>query len=149
MDNYRAEVEKMLDKQDEKGLSKYGHPLEQSPDGAIKRLNHLAEELVDGLRYTFWLKDGLDRGSLYHFPPVRFVGETPVLQQIKHLKSEIIEVEEALGKSDKDNLILELWDVIHSAETALRIISSWGEDVFAVKKEVYRKNDDRGYYNEF
>lgn len=50
-----------MDRQDAKGLGKYGHPLEQSPDEIKKRLNHLAEELADGLRYVLWVMDGFEK----------------------------------------------------------------------------------------
>lgn len=59
MANYREEIIKLLDKQDIKGLCKYGTWLEDSPDDIHKRLDHLAEELVDALRYIFWIKEKL------------------------------------------------------------------------------------------
>jgi hypothetical protein len=59
MANYRDELNVLFDRQDEKGLSKYGYPLEQSNAEISERLNHLAEELVDGLRYVLWIQDAL------------------------------------------------------------------------------------------
>lgn len=61
--NYREQVNALMDRQDAKGLGKYGHPLEQSPDEIKKRLNHLAEELADGLRYVLWVMDGLEENK--------------------------------------------------------------------------------------
>ena len=41
-----------MDKQTEKGIKKYNAPLSEYPDMELeKRLEHLAEELVDGLFY--------------------------------------------------------------------------------------------------
>ncbi|SFR15310.1 dUTP diphosphatase [Desulfoscipio geothermicus] len=59
--NYRDQINALLDQQDAKGQSKYGHPLEQSTAAITERLYHLAEELVDGLRYTLWVIDKLER----------------------------------------------------------------------------------------
>lgn len=59
--NYRDEINTLFDAQDAKGIGKYGHPLEQSKDDIIKRLDHLAGELVDGLRYVMWIKDCLQK----------------------------------------------------------------------------------------
>jgi hypothetical protein len=53
--NYRKQVIDLLDKQDAKGMSKYGCPLEQSKAEIAEKLNHLSEELVDGLRYVLWV----------------------------------------------------------------------------------------------
>lgn len=55
--NYREQILARLDKQDEKGMAKYGTILEQNPADMVERLDHLAEELVDGLRYIEWIKD--------------------------------------------------------------------------------------------
>lgn len=57
--NYREQINDLLDRQDRKGLSKYGLPLEQSKAEIAEKLNHLAEELTDGLRYVLWVMDSL------------------------------------------------------------------------------------------
>ena len=57
--NYREQINDLLDRQDRKGLSKYGLPLEQSRVEIAEKLNHLAEELIDGLRYVLWVMDEL------------------------------------------------------------------------------------------
>lgn len=61
--NYREKIEALLDKQDAKGMGKYGCPLEQSPAEMTEKLNHLAEELTDGLRYVLWVMDDLTEGG--------------------------------------------------------------------------------------
>ena len=64
--NYRKQVIDLLDKQDAKGMSKYGCPLEQSKAEIAEKLNHLAEELVDGLRYVLWVMAELQSSDRTH-----------------------------------------------------------------------------------
>lgn len=59
-DNYWGRVTETYQAQREKGLSKYGHPLELNPDDITKRLNHLKEELIDALMYIEWIKEKIN-----------------------------------------------------------------------------------------
>jgi len=45
-----------------KGIHKYGQVLEQNHGGILYRLEHLAEELTDGLYYIEWIKDKVKEG---------------------------------------------------------------------------------------
>jgi len=60
---------------------------------------------------------------MYLFPRAKFVDEIDIEDQIKHLGSEIIEARVAYATPYIVRLAEELFDVIHSAETALRILS--------------------------
>jgi hypothetical protein len=60
---------------------------------------------------------------MYLFPRAKFVDEINIEAQIKHLGSEIIEARVAYATPYILRLAEELFDVIHSAETALRILS--------------------------
>ena len=44
-------------KQREKGMRTYGQGLESNPAEMIQRIEHLLEELIDGLRNCEWIKD--------------------------------------------------------------------------------------------
>lgn len=44
-----------------KGMSKYGFGLEDNPAGIIERINHLEEELIDGLMYCEWIKEYVEK----------------------------------------------------------------------------------------
>lgn len=57
---YWDKVTAIYDRQRKKGITEYGHTLEdnQIPD-ALGRLCHIEEELVDSLMYLEWLKDAL------------------------------------------------------------------------------------------
>ena len=49
----------IADRQRQKGLQTYGQGLEDNHDNMVKRLNHLEEELIDGLMYCEWIKEWL------------------------------------------------------------------------------------------
>lgn len=49
----------MAERQRNKGLSVYGQGLEYNHADIIERINHLQEELIDGLMYCEWIKDKL------------------------------------------------------------------------------------------
>ncbi len=56
-DRYRQRIIARLDKQREKGVAKYGGTLESNRAGMVERLEHLAQELTDGLEYVEWIKE--------------------------------------------------------------------------------------------
>ena len=54
---YWKRICKLSDKQRAKGMETYGQGLESNPAAIIERINHLEEELIDGLMYCEWIKD--------------------------------------------------------------------------------------------
>lgn len=54
---YWKQIEATFQKQRQKGFDTYGHGLEENTADIIARLNHLEEELIDGLMYIQWIKD--------------------------------------------------------------------------------------------
>jgi len=60
---YWEKICKIADKQRSKGINKYGKGLEYNPADAIARINHLQEELIDGLMYCEWIKEKLTEGE--------------------------------------------------------------------------------------
>lgn len=88
----------------------------------------------------------------YGFPRTRFVDLNTLHKQIKHIKSEAVEVELSYLKEDHHFSIKEvaeeILDVIHSAKTALRIIEKRGVDIDAAKERVIKKNQVRCYYDD-
>lgn len=56
---YWDRVTAIAQRQREKGLNKYGMKLEDNDWPIEKRLEYLEEELVDGLMYIEWIKEGL------------------------------------------------------------------------------------------
>lgn len=56
-DIYWARVTEVYRHQRNKGLAKYGFPLEDNSASIVERLNHIEEELVDALMYIEWLKE--------------------------------------------------------------------------------------------
>ena len=62
---YRIAIEELLEKQEAKGLDKYGVPLEQNSTLTnSQRIEHLEEELVDGLMYCEHLKSALKNSGI-------------------------------------------------------------------------------------
>ena len=84
--------------------------------------------------------------SLYKYPRTKFVGINSIEKQIQHIKSEVIEAETA---QSLENQIMEICDIEHGAETALRILEEQlGIDVDWYREQVRKKNDIRKYYGE-
>lgn len=51
----------LADRQRTKGIATYGQGLESNPADMLKRIEHLQEELIDGLMYCEWIKDELKK----------------------------------------------------------------------------------------
>lgn len=56
---YWERINAIAARQRAKGISKYGVGLENNPAAILERINHLQEELIDGLMYCEWIKDRL------------------------------------------------------------------------------------------
>ena len=83
---------------------------------------------------------------IFNFPVVKYANRNTFAEQMQHLISEIAEVATAPGVPET---AVELLDVIHSAETALRIlVSSSGVpiDLDDLRDHVIAKNRARDYY---
>lgn len=62
---YRMAVEKLLDRQEEKGIFKYGVTLDKNTTlTGTQRIEHLEEELIDALMYCEHLKAGIGGDNL-------------------------------------------------------------------------------------
>ena len=86
--------------------------------------------------------------SVYRFPRTRFVDENGLAGQLLHIESEVAEFRaEVFSNPDPFVVAIELADIIHSAETAMRILEEkhgiCQKEVLAV---VIFKNRERGYY---
>jgi hypothetical protein len=57
MGRFKERVDARFEAQERKGIEKYGHPLEDNHGSFDYRLEHLAQELTDGLMYVEWLKE--------------------------------------------------------------------------------------------
>ena len=56
---YWERINAIAEQQRAKGTNKYGVGLESNPAAIMERINHLQEELIDGLMYCEWIKDHL------------------------------------------------------------------------------------------
>ena len=59
MDKYWDRITAIYNRQREKGLKKYGLPLEDNPASIDTRIRYVEEELVDALMYCEWVRDKL------------------------------------------------------------------------------------------
>ena len=57
MGRFKERVDARFEAQERKGIEKYGQPLEDNHGSFDYRLEHLAQELTDGLMYVEWLKE--------------------------------------------------------------------------------------------
>lgn len=100
-----------------------------------KNIDHLT--LQSGENFTF------------NFDRVKFVDNNAIINQIKHIESEVREAIDSAHTPNNQHTALELMDVIHSAETALRILTEChGINLNEIRKECAAKNKVRGYYKE-
>ncbi len=93
----------------------------------------------------------------WHFPLVKPNRKDTVADLVEKVRSELTEFEEADNTPDK---MLELLDVLHSAETLVRKFFKFycfkdvdlaadeivDEAMFEMKQEIVSKNKKRGYY---
>ncbi|MBQ5655952.1 MAG: hypothetical protein IIV14_00775 [Bacteroidaceae bacterium] len=54
---YWERICRLSERQRAKGMETYGQGLENNPAEILERIEHLQEELIDGLMYCEWLKD--------------------------------------------------------------------------------------------
>lgn len=86
---------------------------------------------------------------MYHFPRTKHVDTASPYEQLQHIKSEMAELERAYLHEPKDRVAEEALDLIHSAETFLRILQErQGIDIESIQRRVIDKNRQRGYYAE-
>lgn len=90
---------------------------------------------------------------VFRFPRAVFVGRNTVLQQFRHVRSEVAEIWQELepgyagGCFDPVRVAEESLDAIHSLETQLRILTEQhGVDLLLVMVQLIQKNRVRGYY---
>lgn len=57
---YWERISELAERQRSKGMSKYGYGLEMNPAAIVERINHLEEELIDGLMYCEWIKEKIN-----------------------------------------------------------------------------------------
>ncbi len=58
MGRFKDRIDARFEAQQQKGIEKYGQIVEDNHGDFDYRLEHLAQELTDGLQYIEWLKEG-------------------------------------------------------------------------------------------
>jgi hypothetical protein len=87
---------------------------------------------------------------IYNFPATRFANENSLEQQLVHIISEMDEVSQAYNEESPERLTEEIFDLLHSVETAIRMIEKemGKKDMAKIELSVWKKNLERGYYGE-
>lgn len=150
--NYRENILSIMDKQMGKGLHKYGTLLEDNKTLTVnQRIEHLQEELVDGLQYCEHIKAALSdslSANDYQRAAMRTAGEySAPIEMLRNavygLNGEAGEVIDLLKKHefqghqlDRDKLIDELGDVLWYASLMATATGTTLE-------EVMRRNIDK------
>lgn len=67
-------------------------------------------------------------------------------KQAQRVGLEVVEACAAFDDDDRSGAIMELLDVIHAAETALRLMKASRAELDDAKASVITKNRERGYY---
>jgi len=81
----------------------------------------------------------------YNYPRIKFVDGSTFFEQLEHVESELREVKRATSEEEQ---VMELMDLQHSVETAVRIVQErhW-INVEECRHKVIEKNRKRGYYD--
>ena len=106
MDEYWDRITDIYNRQREKGLKKYGIPLEDNHADIDTRLRYIEEELVDALMYCEWVRDKLqEKGE-----KVNDDGIQKSFENLQNLISDI-NVAEIASQIEMENLskYLENW----------------------------------------
>lgn len=83
--------------------------------------------------------------SVYRFPPMANIEMFETLEQLEYIEQELREAYEANHDNERQAYGMELLDVIHATETALRMEFS-EQEVERLRAMVIEKNAKRGYY---
>lgn len=117
MDKYWDRITAIYHHQREKGLKKYGLPLEANPASIDTRLRYIEEELVDALMYCEWVRDKLqEKGE-----KVNDDGIQKSFGNLQNLISDIM-VAEIVSQIEMENLSEYLEDWRHYASKELLAI---------------------------
>lgn len=91
--------------------------------------------------------------SFYRFPRLKEIEQLSRKDQVAKIRSECIEADKASiryglyrGEDERSDYGIELMDVIHAVETALRMEFD-DEEVKELRDHTERKNRERGYYD--
>lgn len=120
---YTARINARLSAQIAKGMAKYGQPLEHNLASQSERLEHLAQELTDGLMYIEWIKDAQSSGSIFGLPDVDWQSHGWTIPgQIKKVFEEAGEVAEAIAERRPVEIIREALDTVQTCKTLISLV---------------------------
>lgn len=160
---YQRKIEDLMDRQREKGLSKYGVTLEENVTlTAEQRISHLEEEMIDGLMYCEHLKkvfaepgitaDDYQRAALRTAQTDRYGEEELLLNGVMGLCGEAGEVIDLVKKArfqghelDKEKLMLEISDCLWYCAVASYAIGYKLSDVMEANIKKLKERYPEGF----
>lgn len=83
--------------------------------------------------------------SVYRFPAIAGLEEFATEDHLRKIESEYMEAELAYEAKERQLYGMELLDIIHATETALRMDFS-EQEIEELRARVIEKNSRRGYY---
>lgn len=85
----------------------------------------------------------------FNFPAhkITYLEEPNVYAQLLSVMSEVDEAKKATFSSDKWEITLEILDIIHAAESALRMLEVEEKTIDVARLAVIQKNKESGYYD--
>jgi NTP pyrophosphatase (non-canonical NTP hydrolase) len=146
--DYQRRIFERFHSQRQKGIGKYGQPLEDNPASRDERLEHLAQELTDGLMYIEWLKANQpENGPLFGLPDVAWQSfpDWTIASQVKKIHEEAGEVAEAIINGDWVAAGQEALDTIQTCKTLLSMLSDKGLEVEDLLEDHADKLVRKGY----
>ena len=85
----------------------------------------------------------------FNFPEIKFVKDNTLVEQVRHMREELEELEEAIVLQEcRDRVTEEAMDLLHSTETFLRMMREDGVNLDERSRFVTKKNTFRGYYSD-
>lgn len=163
---YRAEINKLFDRQEQKGIDKYGVTLDQNTTLTdAQRIEHLEEELADALMYCEHLKAGISgdgltaneyqRAALRTAQIDKYSKDELLLNGVMGLCGEAGEVIDLVKKwkfqgheLDKEKVLQELGDNFWYGSLIAYALGYKLSDIFEVNIEKLQKRYPEGFSKE-
>lgn len=107
---YWGNVTKIFRNQREKGITKYGKPLEENTACIEDRITHLQEEMVDGLMYAEWVKELIVNERLLQKPSFDDYQKKAMRTMNNKLSIKELATQACLGMAGEVGEVCNLWE---------------------------------------
>ena len=101
---------------------------------------------IEDLKKARWYIDRIVGEEVYEFPPMENVEAFEPIDMIEKMREELDEIRAEIMNGDRHAALLESIDLDHANETFKRSMMYTPKDIIEGRREVYAKNEKRGYY---